>query len=349
MEELARELQESVRRAEEETQRSRFLNQIGTTVDLDDVLNTTLEAAVALPRVDAALVGLDPDGDGDERPLGRDRPRPRRGRGGRRRLRAARAAGARGRSSSRTGIRRQRPERSRPRSVCRSSTAPADRLARRLLPRSAGAVRRRRPAPARRARGARRAGARERAPLPGGAPARRPRRADGSPQPPLLPRDARARGRPRAPLSRASRARDRRHRRLQGDQRPDRPSRRRRGARRDRRTHARGRARVRHSVPRRRRRVRLILPESRSARRRRLAARIEQAVVRAADRARRTRPRLGRFRGAPAERQPHEPLRARGRVALRREARRHGRPRCRGLSPQQDRSTGAQAAASRRR
>ena len=59
MEELARELQESVRRAEEETQRSRFLNQIGTTVDLDHVLETTLEAAVALPRVDAALVRLD--------------------------------------------------------------------------------------------------------------------------------------------------------------------------------------------------------------------------------------------------------------------------------------------------
>ncbi len=59
MEELARELQESVRRAEEETQRSRFLNQIGTTVDLDHVLETTLEAAIALPRVDAALVRLD--------------------------------------------------------------------------------------------------------------------------------------------------------------------------------------------------------------------------------------------------------------------------------------------------
>jgi diguanylate cyclase (GGDEF)-like protein len=59
MEELARELQESVRRAEEETQRSRFLNQIGTTVDLDHVLETTLDAAVALPRVDAALVRLD--------------------------------------------------------------------------------------------------------------------------------------------------------------------------------------------------------------------------------------------------------------------------------------------------
>jgi diguanylate cyclase (GGDEF)-like protein len=68
MEELARELQESVRRAEEETQRSRFLNQIGTTVDLEQVLETTLDAALGLPRVDAALVRLDGAGEGDDAP-----------------------------------------------------------------------------------------------------------------------------------------------------------------------------------------------------------------------------------------------------------------------------------------
>jgi diguanylate cyclase (GGDEF)-like protein len=65
MEDLARELQESVRRAEEETQRSRFLNEIGTTVDLDQVLEATLDAALALPRADAALVRLD----GAEKPV----------------------------------------------------------------------------------------------------------------------------------------------------------------------------------------------------------------------------------------------------------------------------------------
>jgi diguanylate cyclase (GGDEF)-like protein len=70
MEELARELQESVRRAEEETQRSRFLNQIGTTVDLDQVLDTTLDAALALPGVDAVLVRLD---GGDEKPIASSR------------------------------------------------------------------------------------------------------------------------------------------------------------------------------------------------------------------------------------------------------------------------------------
>ena len=67
MDELARELQESVRRTHEETERSRFLNEIGTTVDLDRVLETTLDAAVALPRVDAALVRL--DGEDGEKPI----------------------------------------------------------------------------------------------------------------------------------------------------------------------------------------------------------------------------------------------------------------------------------------
>jgi diguanylate cyclase (GGDEF)-like protein len=59
MEELARELGEAVRRAEEETRRSRFLSQIGTTMDLDDLLRTALDAASSLPHVDAALVQLD--------------------------------------------------------------------------------------------------------------------------------------------------------------------------------------------------------------------------------------------------------------------------------------------------
>ncbi|HLX31626.1 MAG TPA: diguanylate cyclase [Gaiellaceae bacterium] len=58
MEELARELTAAVQRAEEETRRSRFLSQIGATMDLDDVLATTLSAAGALPRVDAALIQL---------------------------------------------------------------------------------------------------------------------------------------------------------------------------------------------------------------------------------------------------------------------------------------------------
>jgi diguanylate cyclase (GGDEF)-like protein len=70
LDELARELSSAVTRAEEEAQRSRFLGQIATTIDLDDAINSTLKAAAGLPKVDAAVVELDPDGDGDERLLG---------------------------------------------------------------------------------------------------------------------------------------------------------------------------------------------------------------------------------------------------------------------------------------
>jgi len=70
LDELARELGSAVSRAEEEAQRSRFLGQIATTIDLEDAIGSTLQAAAGLPKVDAAVVELDPDGDGDERLLG---------------------------------------------------------------------------------------------------------------------------------------------------------------------------------------------------------------------------------------------------------------------------------------
>ncbi len=70
LDELAQELSSAVTRAEEEAQRSRFLGQIATTIDLDDAIGSTLQTAAGLPRVDAAVVELEPDGDGDERLLG---------------------------------------------------------------------------------------------------------------------------------------------------------------------------------------------------------------------------------------------------------------------------------------
>ena len=70
LDELAQELSRAVTRAEEEAQRSRFLGQIATTIDLDDAIGSTLQAAAGLPRVDAAVVELEPDGDGDERLVG---------------------------------------------------------------------------------------------------------------------------------------------------------------------------------------------------------------------------------------------------------------------------------------
>src|SRR3954469_25062771 len=70
LDEVAQELSSAVSRAEEEAQRSRFFGQIATTIDLDDAIGSTLQAAAGLPKVDAAVVELDPDGDGDERLLG---------------------------------------------------------------------------------------------------------------------------------------------------------------------------------------------------------------------------------------------------------------------------------------
>jgi len=70
LDELAQELSSAVTRAEEEAQRSRFLGQIATTIDLDDALGSALQAAADLPKVDAAVIELDPDRDGDERLLG---------------------------------------------------------------------------------------------------------------------------------------------------------------------------------------------------------------------------------------------------------------------------------------
>jgi diguanylate cyclase (GGDEF)-like protein len=59
MDELAQELAGAVARAEEESRRSRFLAEIAGSIDLDDVLARTLEAAAGLPGVDAAFVRLD--------------------------------------------------------------------------------------------------------------------------------------------------------------------------------------------------------------------------------------------------------------------------------------------------
>jgi len=58
MDELGRELQGALERAEEEGRRSRIFGQLAGTIDLDEVLSRTLEAAGALRGADAALVLL---------------------------------------------------------------------------------------------------------------------------------------------------------------------------------------------------------------------------------------------------------------------------------------------------
>jgi diguanylate cyclase (GGDEF)-like protein len=59
METAVAELTASVERAEEESRRTRSLAELGSTIDLDDVLARTLEAATSLARADAGLVNVD--------------------------------------------------------------------------------------------------------------------------------------------------------------------------------------------------------------------------------------------------------------------------------------------------
>jgi diguanylate cyclase (GGDEF)-like protein len=58
MDEMSKELVVAVERAEEEGRRSRFLAELAGTIDLDEVLSRTLDAAGARPGVDAAMVSI---------------------------------------------------------------------------------------------------------------------------------------------------------------------------------------------------------------------------------------------------------------------------------------------------
>ena len=66
MEAMVRELSDSLERAQEEGRRNRYLTELAGSIDLDEVLSRTLEAAGAVPGVDAGLVSISGD---DERPL----------------------------------------------------------------------------------------------------------------------------------------------------------------------------------------------------------------------------------------------------------------------------------------
>src|SRR4051794_26507394 len=66
MEGMVRELSEALERAQEEARRTRFLGELGASIDLDEVLSRTLEAGGAIPGVDAALVSIR---DGGAKPI----------------------------------------------------------------------------------------------------------------------------------------------------------------------------------------------------------------------------------------------------------------------------------------
>lgn len=62
MDSMGRELSDALERTREESRRTRALGEIAGSIDLDEVLNRTLDAAGALPGVDAALISvLGPD------------------------------------------------------------------------------------------------------------------------------------------------------------------------------------------------------------------------------------------------------------------------------------------------
>jgi diguanylate cyclase (GGDEF)-like protein len=58
MEAMVRELATTVERAEEENRRNRILGELGGSIDLDEVLSRTLEAAGSIHGVDAALISV---------------------------------------------------------------------------------------------------------------------------------------------------------------------------------------------------------------------------------------------------------------------------------------------------
>jgi diguanylate cyclase (GGDEF)-like protein len=74
MDELATELAGAVERAEEEGRRSRFLGEIAGSIDLDDVVGRTLEAAAAVTQADAALLRLEAPDEGQDLVAGQGVP-----------------------------------------------------------------------------------------------------------------------------------------------------------------------------------------------------------------------------------------------------------------------------------
>jgi diguanylate cyclase (GGDEF)-like protein len=66
MESMVQELTQALERAQEEGRRNRVLGELAGTIDLDEVLTRTLEAAGALPGADAALVTIE---DSQDKPI----------------------------------------------------------------------------------------------------------------------------------------------------------------------------------------------------------------------------------------------------------------------------------------
>ena len=59
MDDLGRDLSDALERAERESKRNRFLSELGTSIEFDELLDRVLDAALEVPGFDAAMVALD--------------------------------------------------------------------------------------------------------------------------------------------------------------------------------------------------------------------------------------------------------------------------------------------------
>ncbi len=62
MDDLGRDLSQALERAERESRRNRFLSDLGSSIEFDELLDRVLDAALELPGFDAAMVALDETG-----------------------------------------------------------------------------------------------------------------------------------------------------------------------------------------------------------------------------------------------------------------------------------------------
>ena len=62
MDDLGRDLSQALERAERESKRNRFLSDLGTSIEFDELLDRVLDAALEMPGFDAAMVALDEAG-----------------------------------------------------------------------------------------------------------------------------------------------------------------------------------------------------------------------------------------------------------------------------------------------
>jgi hypothetical protein len=62
MDELVHDLSDALERAERESRRNRFLGELGSSIDLEELVDRVIDAALEIPGFDAAMIVLDEPG-----------------------------------------------------------------------------------------------------------------------------------------------------------------------------------------------------------------------------------------------------------------------------------------------